>query len=102
MSHLLGCVRNALNICKCFRVSPKSFVASNKAPKRGRLVSSVSPVHDLASEASAGNLTLACSQVVKAGDAKEIVFDTDSRRRLQRGINKVADAVAVTLGPRGR
>jgi len=30
------------------------------------------------------------------------VFDTDSRRRLQRGINKVADAVAVTLGPRGR
>jgi hypothetical protein len=41
-------------------------------------------------------------QVVRAGDAKEILFDTDSRRRLQRGINKVADAVAVTLGPRGR
>jgi chaperonin GroEL (HSP60 family) len=43
-----------------------------------------------------------CVQVVRAGDAKEIIFDTDSRRRLQRGINKVADAVAVTLGPRGR
>jgi hypothetical protein len=41
-------------------------------------------------------------QVVHASDAKEIVFDVDSRRRLQRGINKVADAVAVTLGPRGR
>jgi hypothetical protein len=41
-------------------------------------------------------------QTVRASDAKEIVFDTDSRRRLQRGINKVADAVAVTLGPRGR
>eukprot|EP00195_Chlamydomonas_chlamydogama_P014617 CAMPEP_0202898238 /NCGR_PEP_ID=MMETSP1392-20130828/6804_1 /ASSEMBLY_ACC=CAM_ASM_000868 /TAXON_ID=225041 /ORGANISM="Chlamydomonas chlamydogama, Strain SAG 11-48b" /LENGTH=578 /DNA_ID=CAMNT_0049584109 /DNA_START=111 /DNA_END=1847 /DNA_ORIENTATION=+ len=40
--------------------------------------------------------------VVKASDAKEIVFDADSRRRLQIGINKVADAVAVTLGPRGR
>jgi len=41
--------------------------------------------------------------VVRAGaDAKEIVFDADSRRRLQAGINKVADAVAVTLGPRGR
>lgn len=39
--------------------------------------------------------------IVKA-DAKEIVFDTESRRRLQIGINKVADAVAVTLGPRGR
>ena len=44
---------------------------------------------------------MVCMQVVKAGDAKEIVFDTDSRRRLQKGINKVADAVAVTLGPRG-
>lgn len=40
--------------------------------------------------------------VVVRADAKEIVFDTDSRRRLQIGINKVADAVAVTLGPRGR
>jgi hypothetical protein len=41
------------------------------------------------------------TQVVRA-DAKEIMFDTDSRRKLQMGINKVADAVAVTLGPRGR
>ncbi|KAF5828749.1 chaperonin 60A [Dunaliella salina] len=40
--------------------------------------------------------------VVKAADSKEIVFDANSRRRLQQGINKVADAVAVTLGPRGR
>ncbi len=35
-------------------------------------------------------------------DAKDIVFDNDSRRRMQKGINKVADAVAITLGPRGR
>ena len=35
-------------------------------------------------------------------DAKDIVFDNDSRRRMQKGINKIADAVAVTLGPRGR
>eukprot|EP00955_Chlamydomonas_euryale_P089697 364487-Chlamydomonas_euryale.AAC.22 len=41
------------------------------------------------------------TQVVKALDAKEIVFDGESRRRLQIGINKVADAVGVTLGPRG-
>ncbi|WIA40462.1 hypothetical protein OEZ86_013818 [Tetradesmus obliquus] len=54
----------------------KSFVASSRAPRRTRLV-------------------------VKA-DAKEIIFDVDSRRRLQKGINKVADAVSVTLGPRGR
>jgi chaperonin GroEL (HSP60 family) len=44
---------------------------------------------------------LSSLQVVSAVDAKEIVFDAASRARLQRGINKVADAVAVTLGPRG-
>jgi len=42
------------------------------------------------------------SVVVQASDAKEMVFDGESRRRLQAGINKVANAVAVTLGPRGR
>ena len=40
-------------------------------------------------------------QVVNALEAKQIVFDAASRRRLQAGINKVADAVSVTLGPRG-
>ncbi|KAG1669626.1 hypothetical protein FOA52_010786 [Chlamydomonas sp. UWO 241] len=40
--------------------------------------------------------------VVANSDAKEIVLDGESRRRLQIGINKVADAVGVTLGPRGR
>ncbi|KXZ42882.1 hypothetical protein GPECTOR_113g294 [Gonium pectorale] len=40
--------------------------------------------------------------VIRAADAKEIVFDQESRRKLQIGINKVADAVGVTLGPRGR
>ena len=39
-------------------------------------------------------------QVLSA--AKEIVFDNDSRRRMQVGINKLADAVGVTLGPRGK
>ena len=34
-------------------------------------------------------------------EAKDIVFDQDSRRRMQNGINKLADAVGVTLGPRG-
>ena len=29
------------------------------------------------------------------------MFDNLSRARLQMGINKVADAVGVTLGPRG-
>lgn len=34
--------------------------------------------------------------------AKELRFDEDARRGLERGVNKVADAVRVTLGPKGR
>src|SRR5256885_1386457 len=29
-------------------------------------------------------------------------FDEDARRRLEAGVNKLADAVKVTLGPKGR
>jgi chaperonin GroEL len=34
--------------------------------------------------------------------AKEILFDEAARRALERGVNILADAVKVTLGPRGR
>lgn len=34
--------------------------------------------------------------------AKEIKFDTDARSALASGVNKLADAVKVTLGPKGR
>ena len=34
--------------------------------------------------------------------AKQISFDEDTRRALERGVNQLADAVKVTLGPRGR
>lgn len=34
--------------------------------------------------------------------AKEIYFDLDSRNGLKRGVDKLADAVKVTLGPKGR
>ncbi len=34
--------------------------------------------------------------------AKDLRFNEDARRALERGVNKVADAVKVTLGPRGR
>ncbi|HEY8363110.1 MAG TPA: chaperonin GroEL [Tissierellaceae bacterium] len=34
--------------------------------------------------------------------AKEIKFDEDARRAMERGINKLADTVKVTLGPKGR
>lgn len=34
--------------------------------------------------------------------AKEITFDTTARDRIKRGVDKLADAVKVTLGPKGR
>jgi hypothetical protein len=34
--------------------------------------------------------------------AKEIKFNTDARARMLRGIDMLADAVKVTLGPKGR
>ncbi|MFL6122276.1 TCP-1/cpn60 chaperonin family protein, partial [Actinophytocola sp.] len=33
---------------------------------------------------------------------KQISYDEDARRALERGVNKLADAVKVSLGPRGR
>lgn len=40
-------------------------------------------------------------QVTRA-EAKDILFDNTSRKKMQDGINKIAGAVSVTLGPRGR
>ena len=34
--------------------------------------------------------------------AKEIRFDSEARQGLAAGVNKLADAVKVTLGPKGR
>merc|ERR1712113_167602 len=36
------------------------------------------------------------------GEAKEIIFDSESRAKLQAGIDKCVNAVSLTLGPRGR
>ncbi|MCH7905221.1 MAG: chaperonin GroEL [Armatimonadetes bacterium] len=34
--------------------------------------------------------------------AKTLLYDENARRALERGVNKVADAVKITLGPKGR
>ena len=34
--------------------------------------------------------------------AKLLKFDEEARRALEAGVNKLADAVKVTLGPKGR
>ena len=34
--------------------------------------------------------------------AKEIKFNVDARNRIKEGVDKLADTVKVTLGPKGR
>ncbi len=34
--------------------------------------------------------------------AKQVLFGADARKAIQNGVNKLADAIGVTLGPRGR
>ncbi|WP_431210031.1 hypothetical protein ACQ86N_28655 [Puia sp. P3] len=34
--------------------------------------------------------------------AKQLFFDTDARTRMKKGIDTLANAVRVTLGPQGR
>src|SRR6478736_1956238 len=34
--------------------------------------------------------------------AKELLFNTDARAKLKKGVDALADAVKVTLGPKGR
>ncbi|XP_047068749.1 ruBisCO large subunit-binding protein subunit alpha, chloroplastic isoform X2 [Lolium rigidum] len=42
------------------------------------------------------------ARLVVRAEAKEIAFDQKSRAALQAGVEKLANAVGVTLGPRGR
>ncbi len=37
-----------------------------------------------------------------SSNPKEIIFDDEAREKLKNGINKLANCVAITLGPRGR
>ena len=48
------------------------------------------------------DLTLATKQRERKNMAKIIAFNEEARRGLERGMNVLADAVKVTLGPRGR
>jgi hypothetical protein len=49
---------------------------------------------------AASRTLAATSQVVRNYAAKDITFSTEARARLLRGVNKLADAVAVTMGPK--
>ena len=34
--------------------------------------------------------------------AKEIIYSEEARKKLKKGVDKLADAVKVTIGPKGR
>ena len=34
--------------------------------------------------------------------AKDLLFREDARKKLEKGVNTLADAVKITLGPKGR
>jgi chaperonin GroEL len=56
----------------------------------------------LATTSSSAFVPQSSSKPSFALHAKKVSFKEDSRRALVAGINKVADAVRVTLGPKGR
>lgn len=56
----------------------------------------------LAGSANAFTPIKPSERISTALDAKKVSFREDSRRALVRGINQVANAVKVTLGPKGR
>jgi len=44
----------------------------------------------------------AASRVARAAKARQILYKEDGRKGMLRGIDKLADTISVTLGPRGR
>lgn len=44
----------------------------------------------------------AASRLARRAEAKQLLYGDDARKAVLRGIDKLADTVAVTLGPRGR
>ncbi len=62
---------------------------------------------NLASVMGRSNLRSSCVSAIYMEDlnnamAKTIAYDEEARRGLERGLNALADAVKVTLGPKGR
>ncbi|KAH9327602.1 hypothetical protein KI387_007780 [Taxus chinensis] len=79
-----------------FHSTAKPDVLGRKAPSfSGRLITS--RAMGVKSTARRGS-----HRVAVRASAKDIMFDQDSRAAMQAGIDKLANAVGVTLGPRGR
>ncbi|KAF8395253.1 hypothetical protein HHK36_019195 [Tetracentron sinense] len=92
------------------RRSPKQFVKFISIIKPFELnyfiwICNVSMQESLRRRVNQGqklNYRTSSSRFFVRAQAKEIAFDQSSRSALQAGIDKLADAVGLTLGPRGR
>jgi chaperonin GroEL len=76
--------------CHVTALATALYVASSTTPS---VLAFVVPSHDNAGRSTATSTRL---------DAKRVSFREDSRKKLVSGINQVANAVKVTLGPKGR
>merc|ERR1719440_308596 len=59
------------------------------------------PLSSSASSSTSRRASQRPNLMVRA-EAKNLTFDMSARQKMQAGIDKLADAVAITLGPRGR
>ncbi|KAI8573617.1 hypothetical protein RHMOL_Rhmol01G0290900 [Rhododendron molle] len=80
-------------------ISTASVLAS---PKQGSLRGKRVVNQLLGQRVNYNNRRSSSSRLVVRAAAKDIAFDQASRAALQAGIDKLADAVGLTLGPRGR
>ncbi|CAM6014631.1 unnamed protein product [Sphagnum balticum] len=87
------------------RASPTASVSASSLKSSSRMTGFLQGKNQLAGRISQGvsrQHERRGGRLAVRADAKEIFFGQSSRAALQAGIDKLADAVGVTLGPRGR
>eukprot|EP00899_Mesostigma_viride_P027077 jgi/Mesvir1/7554/Mv19296-RA.1 len=92
--------RAAVSTASVSGQQPRS--ASSKNAKLGRSLGSSFSGKGVSQAARVNVASQSRRDLSVRAEAKDIHFDTLARTKLQDGINKLANAVACTLGPRGR
>ncbi|KAK8509515.1 hypothetical protein V6N12_001521 [Hibiscus sabdariffa] len=84
-------------------IAPNGLVMDKKLPSSSNRLSSFASISS-SSFVSRRNVVLRRSRLPKICAAKELHFNKDGSaiKKLQTGVNKLADLVGVTLGPKGR
>ncbi|KAL5985171.1 hypothetical protein ACLOJK_036409 [Asimina triloba] len=107
----MACASNAISTAPILRsrsprqvasIAPFSrfYVSTPLMHARSVMQNSIGRVNNVVTKQNS-NRHVRSSRFVVQARAKEIAFDQASRTSIQAGIDKLADAVGVTLGPRG-